>query len=305
VRAVRSDSHDAAGDSNPAGEKQDSRDGAERASAQDSSGDREIDRLREALLVAQREIQSLRERIRIDASERDELLTVVSHELRTPVTVIAGYNKLLLSRQVGGLNAEQTRFLEESTKSCRRLSAFIGKLVDVSGLVRGETALTRGDVELAPLIGGVVAFLRPLLERAEQHVEVCLADDAQCAYCDAGRIEQVITNLLNNAMKHARAGKSIRVSSRAVDRDGAGAVEIRVEDEGPGVAPVDRERIFDPYVRLSRHDVSGGLGLGLAICRRIVKAHGGEIAVTEREGGGSLFVFDLPARPVSDAREGS
>ena len=81
------------------------------------------------------------------------------------------------------------------------------------------------------------------------------------------------------------------------------AVEISVEDEGPGVSPVDRQRIFDPYVRLSREDVPGGLGLGLAISRRIVEAHSGAIAVAERDSGGSRFAFQLPAAPAdSDTR---
>ena len=316
MRAVGSDAFDEAPDATPSGESgsrststanstSESKVQSTPESTPDSTPDSleacEMLQQRQALLDAQREIRSLRERIRIDTSERDELLTVVSHELRTPVTVIAGYNKLLLSRQVGELNAEQTRFLEESTKSCQRLSAFIGNLVDVSCQVRGEAALTRGDITLAPLVAGVVEFLQPLLDRAQQEVEVCLADDASSAYCDTGRIEQVLTNLLNNAMKYASSGRSIRIASRRVERGAGDAVEISVEDEGPGVALVDCERIFDPYVRLSRHDVSGGLGLGLAICRRIVEAHGGEIAVSERDGGGSRFAFDLPIRRPSES----
>jgi signal transduction histidine kinase len=264
-----------------------------------SPADGETLQLREALREALGEVQNLRERIRMDMSERDELLTVVSHELRTPITVIAGYNKLLLSRQVGALNAEQTRFLEESTKSCQRLSTFIGNLVDVSGQVRGEAALTRGEVPLVPLVEGVVEFLRPLLERAEMRVETDLSAAAAHAYCDAGRIEQVLTNLINNAMNHARSGRFIRIESRRLLGDEGDAIEISVEDRGAGVSAVDRQRIFDPYVRLSRDDVSGGLGLGLAICRRIVEAHGGEISVTEREGGGSRFVFYLPTASES------
>jgi signal transduction histidine kinase len=158
--------------------------------------------------------------------------------------------------------------------------------VDVSGQVRGEAALTRREVALAPLVRGVVDFLGPLLDRAGMRVEVCLADDAASAYCDVSRIEQVLTNLLNNAMKYARRGKSIRIASQRVSLAEGHAVEI-----------------FDPYVRLSREDVPGGLGLGLAISRRIVEAHSGAIAVAERDSGGSRFAFQLPAAPAdSDTR---
>jgi signal transduction histidine kinase len=102
-------------------------------------------------------------------------------------------------------------------------------------------------------------------------------------------------NLLANAIKYARRGGRVRVASCSAD---GARVEVRVEDDGPGVAPEDRERIFEPYVRAGEGRRAGGLGLGLAICKRIVEAHGGTIGVSDRPGGGSVFAFSLPtARP--------
>ena len=112
------------------------------------------------------------------------------------------------------------------------------------------------------------------------------------------RVEQVLTNLIGNALKHGRAGGVIRVSSRAIEAVAAvdrRFVEVVVSDDGPGIAEQDRERIFEPYVRAGDGSRAGGLGLGLAICKRIVEAHGGTILMTDAPGGGSRFSFTLPA----------
>jgi len=251
-----------------------------------------------ALHDANRELAALRERHRREASEREQLLTVVSHELRTPVTVIAGYARLLLTEKVGPLNAEQRRFLHESAKSCQRLSSFIGNLLEAARDVSADGVLEVCETSLAPTIEGVVTFLKPLLEEHQLEIRLALHREGPRARFDPVRIEQVLTNLLGNAIKYARAGGTIEISTRPVvygpsQRTG---VEVSVADNGPGVSPEDRERIFEPYVRAGEASRAGGLGLGLAICKRIIEAHGGEIRVTDRSiGEGACFSFTLPA----------
>jgi signal transduction histidine kinase len=117
------------------------------------------------------------------------------------------------------------------------------------------------------------------------------------------RVEQVLTNLIENAIKHAPPGGVIEVASRRLPptHEGRPFVEVAVSDEGPGVSEADRERIFEAYVQACEQSRAGGLGLGLAVCKRLVEAHGGSIAVTERPGGGSRFVFTLPAADASAA----
>lgn len=263
----------------------------------------EVLRTGRALHEANRELAALRERLRGEAAEREELLTVVSHELRTPCTVIQGYNRLLLSGRFGPLSEKQRHFLEESQKSCQRLNAFIGNLLEAarSGLSVGP--LEVAEVPLAPLVEGVVRNLAPLLD--EQHLRVALALDPEAprVRCDPPRIEQVLVNLIGNAMGFAPAGSAVEMTSRALAQGGRRFVEIAVLDAGPGVAPGDRERIFDPYVQAGDGRRAGGLGLGLAICRRIVEAHGGRIGVEPRAGGGSRFAFTLPAPEPRAARD--
>jgi signal transduction histidine kinase len=255
--------------------------------------EREIYRMGRDLSRANRESDALRERLRSERSEREELLSVVSHELRTPVTVIRGYSRLLLEEEVGPLNPEQRRFLEESRKSCERLSRFIGNLIDASRAEKGAHALELGHAPVAPVIEGVAEMFRPLL--AERGVTLAVAAPGSARF-DRLRVEQILTNLIGNAIKFGPRGARIEVSSREVADPGSGRrmLEIEVCDEGPGVAPADRERIFLPWVQAGGES-GGGLGLGLAICRRLVEAHGGRIRVEAREGGGSRFAFTLPA----------
>jgi signal transduction histidine kinase len=231
----------------------------------------------------------------------------VSHELRTPITVIAGFNKLLLSEKVGCLNEEQRHFLSESTKSCRRLSTFIGTLVEAAREVAGERPLELVETSLTATIEGVVEFLKPLLDERQQTLDLGLDPAAARARFDPMRVEQVLTNLIGNAQKHGRAGGVIRVSSRAIEAAAADRrfVEVVVSDDGPGIVAEDRERIFEPYVRAGKGSRAGGLGLGLAICKRIVQAHGGAILVTDAPGGGSRFSFTIPAAISGTEGEGA
>ncbi len=262
----------------------------------------EVLRMARALQRANRECADLRERLRRDAAAREQLLTVVSHELRTPVTVIAGYNRLLLAGKVGPLNPEQEHFVQESQKSCQRLNQFIGNLLERARGLMGEGVLELHDAPLAPAIQAVVGLLTPLLREHRLEVGLALPPDLPPARFDPLRLEQVLTNLLDNAIKFAPAGSRLEISARAMEAQGEPWLEVAVADRGPGVPDADRERIFEAYAQAEAGRGGGGLGLGLAICRRIVEAHGGRIGAEPRAGGGSRFVFTLPA---ADARPGA
>ncbi len=245
-----------------------------------------------------RELESQRDLLRVERAEREELLSVVSHELRTPVTVIGGYHRLLLSEEVGALTSEQRKFLEESGKSCQRLGAFIENLIEASRATRGHEVLEVGRAPIAPVIHEVAAMFRPLLEERDLRLSFELAPAASEGRFDRVRIEQVLSNLIGNAVKFTPRGGTIEIATRAVatpkDPWVRRWVEVSVSDDGPGIAAADRERVFEPYVQLGEGGGSG-LGLGLAICRRLVQAHGGAIRLEERVGGGCRFSFTLPA----------
>ena len=253
----------------------------------------------QALQKANAEAATLRERLRSEHGEREEFLTVVSHELRTPVTVIAGYNRLLLSGQVGPLTEEQERFLEESAVACQRLQTFIDSLLEVARVTSGDEVLEVGRGALSSRIESVLRLLQPLLDEGGVRVELDIAPEAAYARFDEARVERVLANLVGNAVKFGPPKGLIRIATRLrphVPTPGGPPrdfVEVSVSDAGPGIAARDRERIFQPYARATCR--ADGLGLGLAICKRLVEAHGGGIWVEDAPGGGSRFAFTLPA----------
>ena len=258
--------------------------------------------LREAgqeLARLQGELEVLRDRLGRERAERSHLLDAVSHELRTPLTVVGGYHRLLLGDGVGPLNDQQRKFLEESHRSCRRLDAFLANVLAASRARGGSEVLELARAPLAPAIEAVAAMFEPLLAERGLRLSVSLDPAAAEAHFDPPRVEQVLTNLIGNAVKFTRARGSIEIATRAIAapaNESRRWVEISVSDDGPGIAPEHRERVFEPYVQLGERGASG-IGLGLAICRRLVEAHGGEIRLDPREGGGCRFSFTLPLEP--------
>jgi signal transduction histidine kinase len=255
--------------------------------------ERELHRMSRDLHRANRELAALREKLRQERSEREELLTVVSHELRTPLTVIGGYARLLLGEEVGPLTPRQRGFLDETQKGCRKLDAFVERLIGAARAPGGGEVLEVATAPLRPLVEEVAGGLAPLLEQAGVRVSLEGLPAALAARFDRARVEQVLRNLLDNAVSHARATVLLEARERG---DGERRlVEVSVADDGPGVPVEERQRIFEPYVRGGTAHSARGLGLGLALCRRLVEAHGGTIGVDERPGGGARFAFTLPA----------
>ncbi len=230
--------------------------------------------------------------------DRDELIAILSHELRTPLTVISGYSKLLLSEQAGEINDDQRRYLEASRTSCERLNELVVDLLDASHDQSGAICLRLECRAVEKLIRDVTEFFAPAFEENDIGVELAIESDLPDAHFDPMRIEQVLTNLVGNAIKYTKPGSEIRVEARAVTLRDVSGIEVAVRDQGPGIPEVDRERIFEPWVRGRRGEQASGVGLGLAICRRILEAHRGSIGVEAAPEGGSRFHFWIPARGV-------
>ena len=256
--------------------------------------EREILEANRELYQLHREVASLHDRVEAERADREELLAVVSHELRTPVTVIGGYHRLLLAEEAGPLAEEQRRFLEESARSCRKLDAFVARVLEASREPRGGEILEVCSAPLRPLVEEVARSLHPLLEECGARVEVQVDVERCHARFDRQAVERILTNLVGNAIRHSPRGGVIEVAGRATFDDDREMVEVTVSDQGPGVPAGDRERIFEAYVQAGDAARSGRLGLGLAICRRLVEAHGGRIAAGDGPGGGARFSFTLP-----------
>ncbi|MBJ21629.1 MAG: HAMP domain-containing histidine kinase [bacterium] len=252
------------------------------------------------LAAARSRIIELEARLAGQARVRAELVNLVCHELRTPITVISGFSRLLQNEVSGTLNCEQHRFVREGLKACQRLDRFVGDLLEARPEAETPFAVVVEEADLHETIEGQLESLLPLLEERNLKVEARLRSRESILRFDARRIEQVISNLMTNAIRYGPASGVIRLETHLRDTAlGAtphSSIEVSVEDDGPGIPAADRERLFAPYVRGDHGEDAVGLGIGLAISRRIIDAHGGRIWIEAGELGGARFVFSLPRR---------
>jgi signal transduction histidine kinase len=235
--------------------------------------------------------QAARARAEAAIQARDEFLSVAAHELRTPVAALLAYSQLL-ARKVDRLDANDSRqqlrdgintFAEQTGK----LTRLLGDLMDVSRLGSGKLVIELRECDLAAIFRAVVLLTRPL---APDHRIVLDAPASLVTVLDPIRIEQVLTNLLSNAIRYSPPGGDIEVSLSAVP--GAG-LRLAVRDHGQGISPEHRERVFDRFYQ-AEPSASGGLGLGLYISSQIVQQHGGHLDIESPADGGTRFVVTLP-----------
>ena len=230
-------------------------------------------------------------RLRQLENTRREFVANVSHELRTPLSLIKGYVETL---QDGAKDdpALAARFLAIIERHTLRLASLIEDLLTISRLESGRITLNRTEIGLRAFAGRLLEELGAKADAKKVVFENHLSE-ALVARADADRLHQVLTNLLDNAVKYGRAAGRVRVSGREMD---GGGVEVCVSDDGPGIPAEARGRIFERFYRVdkARSRDSGGTGLGLAIVKHIVQTHGGEVWVESEPGRGAAFYFTLP-----------
>ncbi|WNG61503.1 histidine kinase [Archangium gephyra] len=224
---------------------------------------------------------------------RDEFLSVASHELNTPLTSlklqVQSLTRTLARGDGASLSREKvTSIIDRTDRQLRRLSRLVSDLLDVSRIHAHKLTLEREHMDLRELVHDVVDRISG--EFTNMGVRLDIAPGPQVVgYWDRSRLEQVLINLLTNALKYG-AGKPVRVEVAA---DGA-RVSLSVKDQGVGLREQDRARIFERFERAISASEASGLGLGLYIAREIVQAHGGDISVESRLGEGSTFTVSLP-----------
>jgi PAS domain S-box-containing protein len=220
---------------------------------------------------------------------RDEFLAATSHELRTPLAHIKGFVSTLRQSDVEWDEATRQDFLAEIERESDRLTRLIGNLLDISRLESGALSIDGAPTPPRALLARGLERIRPLL--ADRSITIEAPETLPELTVDSVQMESVFANLFENAAKYTPVGSPLRLTAAEVD----GGVELRVEDEGPGIPPADLDRIFDKFVRGSRRSGSTpGTGLGLAICHGIVKASAGRIWAENRPSGGAAFVVWLP-----------
>jgi signal transduction histidine kinase len=227
---------------------------------------------------------------------KSDFLMTVSHELRTPLTSITLAVEMLIEEEPDGSDGPQARLLRNILKSASRLNSLVADVLRISREDKVDTHLDISSVPLGDLVANAAAIIHPLLIAKRQSLEIRLESADFRVSLDRLRFEQVLTNLLSNAQRYTPDAGRLAVTSCTE----GGEVIISVHDSGPGVAPKDRELIFEPFYRGDR----SGLGLGLAIAKSLVELHRGRIWV-ESTDRGSTFNVALPlarspvARPVA------
>ena len=243
-----------------------------------------------ALMVKAKEVEVLQKMDRM----RKELIATVAHEIRNPLASIKGYISTLLQSDVKWEPELQHEFLSIANQEADRLNRLVGDLLTISQEEAGVLTLDRELLDVGSLLNDVEVHLGPLVSRHALHVTVHGRMPQVSA--DRNRVFQVIGNLVGNAAKYSSAGSRICIDAAADDTQ----VVIQVQDEGDGIPAEPLERIFEPFYRMDGGSPStgSGFGLGLSICRSLIKAHGGRIWAESEVGKGSTFCFSLPAAGV-------
>ena len=222
---------------------------------------------------------------------RSRFYASMSHELRTPINAVLGYSTLLLENIYGPLNEKQAEGITRTHKAAKHLLELVNDVLDLSKIEAGKIDLRLQPVSFPSLIEDLFVTVRPLADQFGSSLSIEHEGEPVKVVSDPRRLRQILLNLLSNAIKFGR-GKPIRV--RSVPQEDGGLV-IEVIDQGEGIAPADREKIFDEFVQLGKTQLTEGTGLGLPISRRLAEMLQGVLEIESEMGQGSTFRLLLPA----------
>jgi len=241
------------------------------------------------------ELSRLYKEVETASQHKSDFLANMSHELRTPMNAIIGFSQVLREGMVGDVNAKQREYLDDILSSGNHLLSLINDVLDLSKVEAGQVELQVAPFSLQDALERGVSMVRE--QATSEGVQVTLHENGgvDVVSGDERRIRQVIFNLLSNAVKFTPEGGQVDVSASRVN----GELRVSVADSGPGIAPEDRDRIFEEFQQTEAGaQQREGTGLGLALSKRFVEMHGGRIWCESEVGRGSTFEFTLPLRPV-------
>ncbi|MFH1442227.1 MAG: PAS domain-containing sensor histidine kinase [Candidatus Omnitrophota bacterium] len=251
---------------------------------------KQIEILKEGKKAIEKKLEILQELGRL----KSEFVAVVSHELRTPLAIVREAVALISEELVGDINQEQKKLLNSAVINVVRLQKMIDDLLDISRIERGVYKLFKTVVDIVDLIKETSQFYLKQAQAKGIELEYLLPENKIPLVIDKEKINQVLTNIINNAIKFTEAGGRITVKAEA---DDAG-IKLEVSDTGIGIAKQDLPKLFNKFVQISdSQDIKiKGLGLGLSIAKEIISRHGGNIGVFSTRGIGSKFYFTLPVK---------
>jgi signal transduction histidine kinase len=276
----------------------------------DTSGQPTVQALLQEREITYRNLLAAYLRLQEVNRQKTVFLASAAHELKTPLAVIKGYYDLLLSGSLGHLNDKQRDILQESKESCERLVRLVSMFLNYSTLESGKLVLHLRENDLRDCLLELASRWHEAFQRKRVRLDVAIDESLPRFKFDYQKVQQAVANLLDNALKHTpvggsvtmrseahfwerRNGKDIPFADRRKDRNHtANAARIAVTDTGPGIATEHHQEIFEDFVRVDR--TSSGMGLGLAIAKRLVQAHRGKIWVDSTPRQGCTFTFLLP-----------
>jgi signal transduction histidine kinase len=224
---------------------------------------------------------------------REEFISIASHELKTPLTTVKSYSQILSTR-IRKPDSDPARLhylTDRLEEQVRRLEILIADLLDASRIQQGRLDIVPEPFDLAELGQEVLTRFEDAPERSPEHTLILDAPERVVGDWDRARLDQVLTNIVSNALKYSPQGGEVRLRLRRYDQH----VELAVSDQGIGISPEERARLFQPFIRTARSgEVASGQGLGLFITAQIVKAHAGTIQIDSQEGQGATFSIRLP-----------
>jgi PAS domain S-box-containing protein len=261
----------------------------------------ELKRTEESLRAAKEDAERARAEAETANQVKDQFLATLSHELRTPVHAIAGWTQILRSGQLDA--AGKSRALDVIERNAKLQAQLIGDLLDISRVISGKLRLEMRPAYPMEIVEAALASVRPAAEAREVRIERTLDPGAGPVLADPDRLEQIVVNLLGNAVKFTPRGGWVEIRLE----EGGGEVRIQVRDGGEGIEPELLPHVFDFFWQADASTTrrQGGLGLGLAIVRQLVELHGGAIsAASPGKGGGATFTISLPlVQPQQAAQE--
>jgi signal transduction histidine kinase len=259
-------------------------------------------------------------RLQDQVHRRTVALASAAHELKTPLAIIAGYIELLLSGRPGPLNESQRQALQDSQANCNRLQRFIQEFLTYSALETGKITMKVDEGDLRACLAEVHEIWVPLFHEKGVALYFMCPDSLRPIAFDYFKVQQVVSNLLENALKFTPGGGTVWISAEMYRWDRRGnesepaihehataavgelnSIRVIVADTGPGIPPEYLQEIFDDFVQVAqaKEGKPRGAGLGLAIARRLIHAHGGKIWAESEMGAGSKFSFLLPVNGPS------
>jgi signal transduction histidine kinase len=252
----------------------------------------ELSRLNNELATTQRELAKKNAELQSLNEAKNQLLGMAAHDLRNPLSVIILYSEVLESDVGKVMGLEHQEFIRTIRSSSEQMLRIINDLLDVSKIQAGKLDLKPVPSNLVEIVERNIVLNRMLAERSGVELRFSTRGEIPTMLIDSQRIDQVLNNLVSNAIKFSQSGTTTEVT---VSRQN-GHVVIAIRDQGPGIPESEREKLFHPYERTSVRSARGewSSGLGLAIAKRIVDAHGGQIRVESMPGAGSTFFVELP-----------